>query len=178
MVELIRGGVPDSGGTWADLGAGSGNFTWALSELLGSEATIYAIDRDARAAADLSARRTSTPPRATMIPLQADVMRELSLPPLDGVLMANLLHFIRDQAGLLRRLAVYLKPGGRLLVVEYEQTLPLPWVPFPVPFPRFSALATSVGYLAPALVGTRRSPSSGRVMYAAVARRVGAGGEE
>src|SRR5262249_54282541 len=35
MVALIRGGVPGPGGIWADLGAGTGNFSWALAELLG-----------------------------------------------------------------------------------------------------------------------------------------------
>jgi hypothetical protein len=29
MVALIRDGVPAQGGVWADLGAGTGNFTWA-----------------------------------------------------------------------------------------------------------------------------------------------------
>jgi ubiquinone/menaquinone biosynthesis C-methylase UbiE len=47
MVALIRGGVAEPGGIWADLGAGTGNFTWALAELLGLSATVHAIDRDA-----------------------------------------------------------------------------------------------------------------------------------
>ena len=37
MVALIRGGVPRAGGVWADLGAGTGNFTWALAELIGPQ---------------------------------------------------------------------------------------------------------------------------------------------
>jgi ubiquinone/menaquinone biosynthesis C-methylase UbiE len=170
MVALIRGGVPAPGGVWAELGAGTGNFTWALAELLGREGTIYALDRDARAIAAQRARLESAPPRAVVIPRQADVARPLDLPPLDGALLANLLHFIRDQEGLLRRLAGHLRPGGRLLVVEYDQALPAPWVPFPVSFARFATLAQAAGFAAPAQVGTRRSPSSGRGMYATVAR--------
>ena len=46
MIELIRGGVPGAGGVWADLGAGTGNFTWALRELLGTHGLIYSVDRD------------------------------------------------------------------------------------------------------------------------------------
>jgi len=34
MQDLIRAGVGAAGGTWAELGAGTGNFTWALAELL------------------------------------------------------------------------------------------------------------------------------------------------
>ncbi len=49
MQDLIRAGVGAAGGTWADLGAGTGNFTWALAELLGAGGTVYAIDRDGKA---------------------------------------------------------------------------------------------------------------------------------
>jgi ubiquinone/menaquinone biosynthesis C-methylase UbiE len=167
MVTLIRAGVPEPGGVWADLGAGTGNFTWALAELLGAAGTIHALDRDARAIAAQSARLASEPPPATVRPRQADVTRPLELPVLDGVLMANLLHFVRDQEGLLRRLAGHLRPGGRLLVVEYEQAFPIPWVPHPVPFARLGALGAAAGFGAVDKVGERRSRSSGQVMYAA-----------
>lgn len=168
MVALIRNGV-SRGGVWADLGAGTGNFTWALAELLGPAGTIYAIDRDARAIAAQQRRLQSEPPAATIIPRQADVRQPLALPPLDGVLCANLIHFIDDQIGLLRRLHAMLAPGGQLLVVEYEQARPLPWVPHPLPFARFVAVAGAAGFLNPTQVGTRRSPSSGQVLYAAAA---------
>jgi trans-aconitate methyltransferase len=169
MVALLQGAAPEPGGVWADLGAGTGNFTWALAELLGPAATIYALDRDARAVAAQQARLLTEPPVAPVVPRQADVLRPLALPPLDGLLAANLLHFIADQAGLLRRLRAQLRPAGRLLIVEYEQALPIPWVPHPLPFARLAALAPAAGFALPIQVGTRRSPSSGRILYAAVA---------
>lgn len=171
MVALIRAGAGEPGGVWADLGAGTGNFTWALAELLGPQATIYALDRDARAIAAQQGRLRASPPAATIIPRQADVLRPLGLPPLDGILAANLLHFIRDQAGLLGRLRADLRPGGRLLVVEYEQAQPIPWVPYPLPFARLAALLAETGFGAATQVGSRRSPSSGQVLYAAMAVR-------
>lgn len=169
MVDLIRGAALAPGGVWADLGAGTGNFTWALAELLGPTGTILAIDRDARAIAAQQARLRSDPPGASILPQQADVLQPLALPPLDGILAANLIHFISDQAAVLRRLRELLRPGGRLLIVEYEQARPIPWVPHPLPFARFAALAPAAGFSAPRQVGTRRSPTSGRVLYAAVA---------
>jgi ubiquinone/menaquinone biosynthesis C-methylase UbiE len=141
IVDLIRGGVPVTGGTWADLGAGTGNFTWALADLLGPTATIYALDRDARAVAAQERRLRDDTPAATVLPRQADVLRPLDLPPLDGIIAANLLHFVREQAGLLERLRAALRPSRRLLVVEYEQALPIPWVPHPLPFARLAELA-------------------------------------
>lgn len=171
MVALIRGGVAESGGVWADFGAGTGNFTWALAELLGPSATIHAIDRDARAVETQRGRLKSDPPAATVLPRQADVLRPLELPPLDGVLLANLLHFVRDQAGLLRRLRAMVRPGGSLLVVEYEQSLPIPWVPYPLPVAHLATLVSEAGFTPAVQVGERRSPSSGRVLYAAAANR-------
>lgn len=167
MQSLISAGIPAAGGTWADLGAGTGNFTWALAALLGADATIYAIDRDARAVAALQQRSASDPPRARIIPQQADVVRLPQLPLLDGILAANLLHFIRDQAGLLRRLAPLLKPGGVLIIVEYDQPHPIPWVPFPLAPAALTRVASQTPFAAPEVVGTRVSPSSGRAMYAA-----------
>lgn len=169
MVELLRGGVAERGGEWADLGAGTGNFTWALAELLGPGATIHAVDRDARAIEAQRRRIASDPPAATVLPRQGDATRPLGLPPLDGLLMANVLHFVRDQSGLLERLQAQLRPGGRLLVVEYEQALPIAWVPFPLPYARLATLLEAAGYQPAQRVGVRRSPSSGREMYAALA---------
>lgn len=171
MVDLIRGGVPATGGTWADLGAGTGNFTWALAELIGPSATIHAIDCDARAVEAQRGHVKTDPPATTVLPLQADVLRPLELPPLDGVLLANLLHFVRDQVGLLRRLCSVVRPGGSLLVVEYDQAFPIPWVPYPLPFARLATLTTEAGFTPAVQVGERRSPSSGCVLYAAAANR-------
>jgi ubiquinone/menaquinone biosynthesis C-methylase UbiE len=170
MVALIRGGVALAGGVWADLGAGTGNFTWALRDLLGPQGTIYALDRDRRAIERQHAAIAQVgEPSATIVPLQADFTRSLDLPPLDGVLMANALHFVRDQPAALALIAGYLRPGGRLLVVEYELAEPRAWVPFPVPFERFQTLVAQAGLASPTLVGTRRSPSSGIGMYTGVA---------
>lgn len=173
MVALIRGGVPAPGGIWADLGAGTGNFTWALRELLGSHGVIYAVDRDARAIARQHALLAQAGPGATIHPLQADFTRPLTLPPLDGVLLANALHFVRDQAGTLADIVGYLRPGGRVLLVEYDVSSAVRWVPFPLPLSRFQSLAVNAGLASPTLIGTRRSPSSGLTMYAAVAHRLG-----
>lgn len=44
-VNLLKPSDLRPGGTWADLGAGSGAFTLALRELVGAEAEIHAIDK-------------------------------------------------------------------------------------------------------------------------------------
>src|SRR5262245_12598072 len=169
MVALIRGRVPGPGGAWADLGAGTGNFSWALAELVGPHGTIYAVDRDAKAVRQIQERIAREDPGAAIVPLQADFTRPLDLPPLDGVLLANALHFIRGQETTLALAAGYLRPGGRLLLVEYDLRIPLPWTPFPVSFVHFQSLAAGAGLAAPAQIGRRVSPSSGVAMFAAAA---------
>ena len=47
LVALLEDAIPDRGGRWAELGAGEGNFTLALADLLGPSAHITAVDRDA-----------------------------------------------------------------------------------------------------------------------------------
>ena len=47
--DLLRDGVPGPGGVWADFGSGSGAFTLALADLIGSTGQIHAIDKDRRA---------------------------------------------------------------------------------------------------------------------------------
>ena len=171
MVELIRRGVPGEGGVWADLGAGTGNFTWALRELLGAQGTIYAVDRDGSAIRAQQSRIKHAGPGAAIVPMQADITQAPKLPPLDGALMANALHFVRDQAAALRLIGGYLRPRGRVLIVEYDLAEPLRYVPFPVAFARFQSLAAGAGLHQAALIGRRISPSSGIAMYAAVAAR-------
>lgn len=169
MIALIRGGVPASSSVWADLGAGTGNFTWALRELLGPSGAIHAVDRDGKAIRRQRELLEHADLGTKVMLIQADFTRPLDLPPLDGVLMANALHFIRDQASVLNLIVGYLRPGGRVLLVEYEVGASIAWVPFPVPFERFQSLAAGAGLSDAARIGTRVSPSSGVIMYAAVA---------
>jgi ubiquinone/menaquinone biosynthesis C-methylase UbiE len=171
MVALIRGGVSEPGGIWADLGAGTGHFSWALAELIGPQGTIYAIDRDAKAIRQLHQRIAQADPGAAIIPQQADFSRPLDVSMLDGVLMANALHFIRDQPAALALVAGYLRSAGRLLLVEYDLRMPLPWVPFPVSFARLELLAAQAGFEPPIAIGRRVSSSSGVAMFAALALR-------
>ena len=117
-VNLLRAGVPTSGGVWADFGSGAGAFTLALADLIGAEGTIYAIDRDANALNEQRHAMHNRFPAIQLHTITADFTRPLELPPLDGLVMANSLHFVREKDAVLTRLRSYLKPGARLLMVE------------------------------------------------------------
>ena len=142
-VRLLRRGVAP-GGKWADLGAGTGAFTLALAELLGPEGDVIAVDRDRGALHELE--RTLRPGAATVRTLAADFTKPIDLGSLDGVVMANSLHFVRDKKPVLRLVHDMLKPSGRLLVVEYDADRGNPYVPHPLSFEAWRALADASGF--------------------------------
>jgi ubiquinone/menaquinone biosynthesis C-methylase UbiE len=176
-VALIGGAIPRHVGTWADLGAGDGTFTRALAELLGPDSRIYAVDRDARAVAALE--RWAEADGTNVIPVAADVTRRFDLPGLgeamlDGMLLANALHFVPDADVVLARLAARVRPGGRVVIIEYDRRPATRWVPYPIPAARLPALAESAGLSVPTITATRRSAFGG-ILYVAAADRLVAG---
>ena len=161
---LIQKGVLRTGGTWADLGAGSGVFTRALADLLGEEGTVYAVDRQ-------PVRPFNIAGGASVISRQADFTKRLELTDLDGILMANALHFARRHERVLKQIVTTLKPGGTFILVEYDIRRGSPWIPFPVPLEDFKTLASKVGLNKVREIGRRRSRYGPRDIYAAVVRR-------
>jgi ubiquinone/menaquinone biosynthesis C-methylase UbiE len=174
-VALIEAAVPRGGRTWADVGAGDGTFTRALVELLGRDGRVYAVDRDARALASL--RRWAARDGADVVAVEADFTRPLELPgvaerALDGMLLANALHFVRDAAGVLGRLATLVRSEGRVVIVEYDRRGANRWVPYPIAATRLPELAAAAGLSQPAITATR-PPAFGGVLYVAAADRLG-----
>ncbi len=161
-VNLLRAGVPAAAKVWADFGAGRGAFTLALAELLGPGGTLYAVDRDANALRDLVRMLGQRFPGVSVQRLTADFTRPLppELPPLDGAVMANALHFVSDagKPAVIQRLAAALKPGGRLLLVEYNVDRGNLWVPHPLTYARWEKLAGQNGFTQTRLL--IRRPSS------------------
>ena len=165
-VSLLRGGVATPGGVWADLGSGTGAFTLALADLLGSTGAICSVDKDAGAlAAQKQAMRRSFPSAAIHY-LAADFTYPLSLPPLDGVVMANSLHFHRAKEPIVQLVASYLKPGGRLILVEYDTDHGNNWVPYPLSFETWRLLARSCSLADARLLATVPSRFLGRIYSA------------
>ncbi len=165
-VNLLRAGVPDGGGVWADLGAGGGAFTLALAELLGPGAVIYAVDRERGELRRLAETMQVQFPGITLHIRAADFTQPLALPPLDGVVMANSLHFLRRKEGVLQAVRAALKPAGRLLLVEYNTDQGNPWVPHPLSFPTWRQLADRAGFASTRLLATHPSSFLGEFFAA------------
>ncbi len=153
-VRLLQAGVNETGGVWADLGAGEGAFTLALADLIGPKGMIYSIDQDAGALRAQQQAMRARFPEIKVEYRQADFTRPLDLPALDGVVMANSLHFQRQKDNVLTQVRGYLKPGGRLLLVEYNSDQGNPWVPHPLSYPTWEALARRNGFIHTRLLAT------------------------
>jgi SAM-dependent methyltransferase len=60
--------------------------------------------------------------------------------------MANSLHFVRDKQPVLASVKAMLRPGGRLIVVEYGSDRGNPWVPHPFTYARWELMAAEAGF--------------------------------
>jgi len=154
----------------ADLGSGTGAFTLALADLLGPGGRIFSVDRDAAALRQQSMATAARFPGVAVEQRMADFTTDLALPPLDGIVMANALHFQRDREATVRRILGMLRPGGRFVVVEYDADRGNPWVPYPLSFATWQTMATAQGFDEPRLLGRVPSRFLGAI-YSALAIR-------
>jgi ubiquinone/menaquinone biosynthesis C-methylase UbiE len=150
--------------SWCDLGSGRGTFTMALAELLAPGSAIYAVDFDLRALVEIPEHHDGVEIRKVYGDLKSSSLR---LRPVDGILMANTLHFIQEQQALVRRL---LSVADRFLIVEYERSKSNPGGPYPVGFERLHQLFTEAGAERVEKLATRPSRFGG-TMYSAIAER-------
>jgi SAM-dependent methyltransferase len=173
-VALLRGAV-EPGGTWADIGAGTGAFTLALADLLGPGGRIVAVDRDAAALRENAGLVAPRFPGVAIEVLVADLTGPLELPVLDGLVAANSLHFVaRDrQLAAIAALAAHLRPAGCFVVVEYDADRGNPWVPHPFSYPSWERLAAAAGLVETRQIGRLPSRFLGAI-YAAASRRTSA----
>ena len=158
-------------GVWADLGSGEGAFTLALAELLDAGSTIYAVDRDAAALEVLASRYARLERRLGRAPQLetrvGDFTKDLGLSELDGIVMANSLHFLKDKRPVLARVRGMLKAGAPLLLVEYDADRGNPWVPYPISLEAWRALATANGFTDPRFLDSEPSRFMSRIYSAA-----------
>ena len=125
--------------SWCDLGCGSGTFTEALASLLAPGSTIYAVDRDQKVLKLIPDRTNGSNVQKIFGDISSPILR---LPAVDGILMANSLHFVRAQVSLLSRL---LSLTRQFLIVEYDRMLPNPWGPYPIGFNKLRKRFGEVG---------------------------------
>lgn len=115
---------PLIGMTVADLGAGSGYFTVRLASRVGPKGRVYANDIQPEMLKMLGARlATERIANVTLVQGQVDDPK-LPASSLDLVLMVDVYHEFSEPQKMLRGIRMALKPGGRLVLLEYRKEDP------------------------------------------------------
>ena len=165
-LNLLQKGIPEKGCIWADLGSGTGAFTLALADLIGPTCKIYSIDKDQKALKEQEKAMRTNFPNTTVEYRNADFTRQLDLPKLDGIIMANSLHFVRHKEPVLQLIRSYLRPGGRFILVEYNTDRGNMWVPYPLTYRTWEKLAHQNGFTETQLLSTVPSRYFGEIYSA------------
>jgi len=165
-IEMLAGSDVGALGptTWADLGCGSGTFTLALADLLAPGSAIHAMDRDGSALRKIP----SAHKRVRISTHRGDFLDHQRWPfaDLDGILMANSLHYVADPATFIRACEPRMRSPRRFLIVEYDSDDANRWVPYPVPQTRLAELFA--GHQSIRVLRSRPSVFRRAALYAAL----------
>jgi len=156
LSKALPGAKPS---VWADLGCGSGTFTQALARLLPPQSEIYAIDQSPQSIPSTDSVNIHFH-RANF------EIEQLQLPELDGIMMANALHYVQDKEPFLQNLKKYFRETGQFIIIEYDHRNANPWVPYPLDFKQAKELFSSLGYQNIMKLGERQSIYGRGNMYA------------
>lgn len=153
-ISLIETALPytTQNSTWADLGCGTGTFTRSLAVLLGDGNKIYAVDKESQQI------KSSESNRATIEFVNLNfITKELPFTNLDGILMANSLHYVKDKSAFVQRIKKHLKADGQMIIVEYDTVTQSPWVPYPISFDNLRKTFLDYGFSHIKKIGERNS---------------------
>jgi ubiquinone/menaquinone biosynthesis C-methylase UbiE len=109
------------GDTACDVGAGPGYFTLRLARAVGPEGRVLAVDVEPRMVETLRDRLVAT--KLSNVTPVLSVPEDPLLPAAacDVVLVVDTYHHFPDGLDYLRRLARTVKPGGRIVNVDYQK---------------------------------------------------------
>ncbi len=106
-----------------DLGAGSGLFTRPLARKAGVKGLVYAVDIDSELLKHVE-RTAQEQKLANIKPILASETDPKLPEPVDLIAIIDTLHHIGNQAEYLKGLKKYLRPGGRIAVIDFSRDWP------------------------------------------------------
>jgi len=110
----------------ADIGAGTGYFTFRLARAVGPGGKVYGVDIDERLVGLLRQRAAEAQARQVEAVKTAPDDPGLPAGAVDLVFICNTYHHIGDRVAWLRKLRPALKPGGRVADVDFfKRQLPV-----------------------------------------------------
>lgn len=117
-IKLVKGS------TVADVGAGSGYMTVKMAKRVGPTGKVYANDIQPEMLALLRQRLVRE--KVSNVDLVLGTFDDPKLPPaaIDLILMVDVYHEFSEPQKMLRHMHEQLKPGGRLVLLEYRKEDP------------------------------------------------------
>ncbi|MFA5802085.1 MAG: methyltransferase domain-containing protein [Thermoleophilia bacterium] len=121
-----------------DVASGVGNYALPAAEIIGENGAVYAVDLWQEGIEELG-RRASELGLKNITAINADASKEIPLEDesVDTCLIATALHDLAEvnaAEGALREIARVLKPGGRLVIVEFKKMEGPPGPPLKIRF--------------------------------------------
>ncbi|MFN7947964.1 MAG: class I SAM-dependent methyltransferase [Blastocatellia bacterium] len=108
----------------ADLGAGSGLFTRPIAAKLAGKGIVYAIDIDPELLKHIA--KTAQEQKLSNIRTVLGTETDPKLPePVDLIVIIDTLHHIQNQPTYLKNLKRYLRPDGRLAIIDFTNDWPV-----------------------------------------------------
>jgi len=104
----------------ADIGSGGGYFTWRLADAVGESGRVYAVDVDPEMTSHLAEQS-----REKGYPNVQPILAEFDDPLIpeggvDLIFTCNTYHHLEAREEYFRRAAMYLRPRGRVAVIEFS----------------------------------------------------------
>ena len=120
MDEIVARLGLKPGNTVADIGAGSGLFEVPLAKAVSPGGKVYAVDIDAGFFPQI--KKKADEAHLTNVQTVLGKYTDPNLPAknIDLVFFHDVLHHIQDRAGYLKSVVGYLKPSGRVAIIDYE----------------------------------------------------------
>ncbi len=118
--RVIKALKLESGMKVADLGSGTGYFTFRLAKAVGSSGKVYAVDIDAEmnASIDKQAVAKQMENVKTILAVEHD---PLIPEKVDLIFSVNAYHHLKDRADYFTNAARYLNPEGRVAIIDFRK---------------------------------------------------------
>jgi ubiquinone/menaquinone biosynthesis C-methylase UbiE len=124
-VELVRALALTPGSVVADLGAGTGYFIGRLSQSVGADGTVYAVEVEPTLIEHLRTRADEAGLDNVVPVLASFDNARLPARHVDLIVVVDTFHHIDDRKGYFTRLKRSLAPSGRIAIVDWKkQALP------------------------------------------------------
>lgn len=112
----------------AEIGAGSGYFTFRVARAVSPGGTVLALDATPEMLDYLARRKMSEGADNVILGRVSREDPALAAESVDTVLLIDTLHYIQDRRAYAERIRTALRPGGRLALIDYR---PRPWAERP-----------------------------------------------